>query len=150
MGGIKEAVVRHVRDLTFVGKTETNHWTIMDASHHGSIPGANSPMELLLLALGGCTGSDVASILEKKRVVYQSLEIRVKGERAATDPKVYTSIHVEYVLTGEKIPENEVKHAIDLSVTKYCSVSAMLGKTAKITHSHSIVRNGELAAKEGG
>ena len=150
MSNTKEAVVQHVRDLTFVGKTESNHWTVMDASHHGSVPGANSPMELLLIALGGCTGSDVASILEKKRVAFDRLEIRVKGERAVADPKVYTSIHVEYVLAGENVPENDVERAIELSVTKYCSVSAMLGRTAAITHSHTIVRKGERAVRGGG
>jgi putative redox protein len=91
----REAIVRHVRDLTFVGKAGSNHWTTIDSSHQGNTPAATSPMELLLVALGACTGSDVAVILQKKRVRFDNLEIRVTGERAEKDPKVYRSIHVE-------------------------------------------------------
>lgn len=136
----REAVVRHVKDLTFVGKAGSNHWTTIDASHHGSIPAATSPMELILVALGSCTGSDVVGILEKKRVRFDSFEIRVTAERAEKDPKVYTAIHVHYEVKGEDVAEKDLIHAIELSMTKYCSVSAMLKKTVALTYSHKILK----------
>jgi len=147
----REAVIRHVKDLTFVGKAGSNHWTTVDASHHGSIPAATSPMELILIAVGSCTGSDVVSILEKKRASFNSFEIRVSGERAEKDPKVYTAIHVEYVVEGDGITEKDLAHAIELSMTKYCSVSAMLKKSVALTYAHRILKNGAAAgAVKGG
>ena len=138
----REAVVRHVKDLTFVGKAGSNHWTTIDASHHGSIPAATSPMELVLVALGSCTGSDVVGILEKKKIRFNSFEIKVTAERAEKDPKVYTAIHVEYVIEGEDVREKDLVHAIELSMTKYCSVSAMLKKSVALTYSHRILKKG--------
>ena len=138
----REAVVRHVQNLTFIGKAGSNHWTTVDSSHGEVAAAATSPMELVLIALGGCTGSDVAGILEKKRVRFSKLEIKVTGERAAVDPKVYTSIHVEYCVEGAGIKENDVAHAIELSMTKYCSVSAMLKKSVTLTHSLTITDTG--------
>lgn len=141
----RKAIVRHVRDLTFVGKAGSNHWTIVDSSHHGSAPAATSPMELILVALGACTGSDVAVILKKRRVRFDNFEIRVTGERAEKDPKVYTSIHVEYLVEGADVEEKDLVHAIDLSMMKYCSVSAMLKKSVALTRSYKIVKTGGLA-----
>ena len=138
----REAIVRHVKDLTFVGKAGSNHWTAADASHHGNTPAATSPMELVLVALGSCTGSDVVGILEKKRARFDSFEIKVTAERAEKDPKVYTAIHVEYVVEGDGVSEKDLVHAIDLSMTKYCSVSAMLKKSVALTYSHKILKKG--------
>jgi putative redox protein len=137
----REATVRHVKGLTFVGKAGSNHWSAIDASHHGSIPAATSPMELVLVALGSCTGSDVVGILEKKRVRFDSFEIKVTAERAEKDPRVYTAIHVEYTIAGDDVREEDFIHAIDLSMTKYCSVSAMLKKSVALTYSHKILKD---------
>ena len=90
-------------------------------------------MELLLIALGGCTGADVVSILEKKRQRVTAYEIEVRGERRAEHPRIYTSIEVVHRIRGHKVDPKAVAHAIELSETKYCSVSAMLAVAAKIT-----------------
>lgn len=105
----------------------------------GGLGDGFSPMELVLVGLAGCTAMDVISILEKKRQNVKNFEVRVHGERAADHPKVYTSIQVEYVVTGEQIDRSAVERAVDLSVGKYCSVSAMLAKTAVIEHVITVV-----------
>ncbi|MGB6884525.1 MAG: OsmC family protein, partial [Candidatus Acidiferrum sp.] len=99
---------------------------------------APGPMELLLLALGACTATDVVSILKKKRQKLESLEVICSGERAPEPPKVWTKLEVLYRLRGA-LDENAVKRAIELSEQKYCSVSAMLQKTATLTWSHEIL-----------
>lgn len=91
-----------------------------------------SPMEMLLAALAGCTGADVVEILRKKRQDVTGLEIRVVGERPETHPRVFTEIEVTYIITGHRVDPDAVRRAIDLSEGKYCSVSAMLCKTAKL------------------
>ena len=97
-----------------------------------------SPMELLLQSLAGCTAMDVVSILQKKRQALTSFQVRVEGERADEHPKVYTKIHLKYNVNGREISEKAVTDAIELSRTKYCSVSAMLAETAEITYEVSI------------
>lgn len=98
-----------------------------------------SPMELVLMALAGCTGMDVISILEKKRQGARSLEIRVRGKRAEDHPRIYTEIEVEYILSGENLTPEAVARAIELSETKYCSVGGMLTRAARIHTSFRIV-----------
>ncbi len=97
------------------------------------------PMELLLIGLAGCTAMDVVSILQRMRQPVDGLEVRASAERAPDHPKVYTRIHLEYVIRGKGIKESAVERAIHLSETTYCSASAMLGKTAEITTSYRIV-----------
>ena len=135
----KKAVVRQIQGVTFAGKADSNHWVIMDGpeSVGGSDAGAR-PMELLLMALGGCTGSDVAAILKKKRIPLEGFEIRMNASTQEEYPRVFTDIHMEYVFFGETIPAADVERAIELSTTKYCSVSAMLKASVKITHSYTI------------
>lgn len=94
---------------------------------------AASPMELLLIALGGCTGADVFSILEKKRQRVTRYEIEVRAERRAEHPRIYTRIEVIHRVQGRAIDPRAVQHAVELSGTKYCSVSAMLGASAELT-----------------
>ena len=139
----REAVVIHVQDLAFVGKAGSNHWTTVDSAHKGKVPAATSPMEMVLIALGGCTGGDVASILEKKRVKFSKLELRLKGVRTETDPKAYTSIHVDYLVEGRHIREKDVAHAVELSMTKYCSVGAMLKKSVALTYAFTVIEAGD-------
>ena len=97
------------------------------------------PMELLLIGLAGCTAMDVVSILKKKRQSFTGLEVRVTAERAETHPKVYTRIHLEFVVKGKGADPRAVERSIELSQTKYCSASAMLSKVAEITTSYRIV-----------
>jgi putative redox protein len=100
---------------------------------------AISPMELMLIGLAGCTGMDVVSILEKKRQPPQAFSVRVRGLRADDPPRVYTEIEVEYLLWGENLQPEAVEQAIHLSEEKYCSVGAMLGKTAQIRSTYRIL-----------
>jgi putative redox protein len=97
------------------------------------------PMELLLVGLAGCTGMDVISILQKKRQPLTGLETRVTAERAEEHPRVYTQIHVEYVVKGQGVKPEAVERAIELSETKYCSAMTMLRQAAEITTSYRIV-----------
>ena len=98
-----------------------------------------SPMELVLAALGGCTGVDVVSILEKKRQPLKEFRVQVRGKRSQTHPRIYTEIEVKYLLWGERLDEQAVRQAIALSEEKYCSVSAMLKPTVKLHFSYQIM-----------
>ncbi len=98
-----------------------------------------SPMELLLVSLAGCTAMDVISILEKKRQEVTNFEVRVEGERAAEHPKVFTHIVLEFIVTGKHVERAAVERSVELSATKYCSVSAMLGQVAKIEHKITVL-----------
>ena len=103
------------------------------------------PMEVVLVALAACSGDDVLSIMNKKRQEVTDLKVNARGKRAETPPKVYTEIHVEYILRGNHLKEKDVEQAIRLSQEKYCSVGAMLGKTAKISTSFKILTSNEAA-----
>ena len=131
--------IKQIEGITFIGKGETNHWVTMDGpkQFNGSEAGSR-PMELLLISLGGCSGSDVVSILTKKRVSIDQLEINVTGDREDTHPKVFSKIHLEYVFYGNNLPVQDLERAIDLSQNKYCPISAMLRKSCEITHSYRI------------
>jgi putative redox protein len=113
----------------FVAEASSRHALVMDA---GTEKTANSPMELVLIALCGCTASDVVGILRKKREPFSSLEVSARGERASGYPAVYTEIKLTYRVGG-KVSRKAMEDAVRLSKEKYCSVSAMLEKTAKIT-----------------
>jgi len=97
------------------------------------------PMELLLVGLCGCTGMDVISIMQKKRQPFTGLEVKATAERADEHPKIYTQIHLEFIVTGEGMDPAAVERSIELSQTKYCPASAMLGEAAEITTSYQIV-----------
>jgi len=97
------------------------------------------PLELMLVSLGGCTGMDVISILQKKRQEVTSFEVRVHAERAADHPKVFTSITVEYILSGINLDPDAVDRAVELSSTKYCPAQAMLAQAVPITHKVTIL-----------
>jgi putative redox protein len=115
-------------DQRFTGVADSGHSIIVD----GDKTGGNSPMELVLIGLCGCTGYDVVSILKKKREPLASLEVRAEAERAPEPPSVYTGIRLIYRVAG-KVSRKAVEDAVRLSEEKYCSVSAMLSKTAKIS-----------------
>ena len=114
----------------FVGSATSRHSIVIDAATEKT---ANSPMELVLLGLCGCTASDVVGILRKKREPFTGLEVRARAERADGHPAVYTSIHLTYLVRGQ-VSRKAMEDAVRLSKEKYCSVSAMLEKTAKITY----------------
>src|SRR5215467_3672892 len=110
---MKTAIIRQVDGMTFTGKADSNHWVVMDGSlEEGGSAAATSPKEMVLVALGGCTGMDVASILKKKRVQLDSFELKVSAEEATTYPKIFTKIHIEYVFYGTNIRAADVERAI--------------------------------------
>ena len=131
--------VVQVRGLTFVGKSASGHWIPMDgpADFNGS-DSATRPKELLLISLGGCTGADVASILNKMRENISQFKIDIEAETATEHPKVYTKIHLTYKFWGDELKEANIEKAINLSQERYCSVTAMLQKAVEITHSFEI------------
>ena len=136
----KKAFVKQLQGITFVGKTDTNHWITMDGpeNFYGSNAGIR-PKELILISLAGCTGSDVVAILQKKKVNFTGFEINIEAEQQEEHPQVYTKIHLGYVFYGKNIQEKDVERAIELSQTKYCSVTAMLQKAVTIEHYYRIV-----------
>ncbi|DAC72582.1 MAG TPA: osmotically inducible protein OsmC [Thermoplasmata archaeon] len=135
-----KAVVKQIEGCSFIGKAESNHWVPVDSKKEfAGSDAATHPMELVLLALGSCTGCDVASILEKKKVQLKGFEIHIDAQRAEIHPKVFTSIHLEFVFFGTGLNPTHLQRAIELSQQKYCSVSAMLKASVPITTSYRIV-----------
>ncbi len=135
-----EAKVKWVQGLRFLGKSGTNHEIVMDADDkYGGTDKGMRPMDLLLVAIGGCTGMDVASILQKKRQQLNGIEIKVTGTKAETHPMKFTGIELEYIITGKDLQEEAVKKAIESSMDKYCSVKATLEGVAKINYRYTIV-----------
>ncbi|OGI54190.1 MAG: peroxiredoxin [Candidatus Muproteobacteria bacterium RIFCSPHIGHO2_02_FULL_60_13] len=126
--------------VSFAGTADSGHTVIMDGAPEagGQNQGAR-PMELVLIGTGGCTAFDVVHILRKQRQEIADCVAEINAERAETDPKVFTNIHIHFVVTGKNLDAKKVQHAIELSATKYCSASIMLAKTAKITHDFEIV-----------
>ena len=135
------ARVTHVRGLQFVGQAPSGHAIVMDGdTSAGGHDTAVRPSELLLLAIGGCSGMDIISVLKKKRQDVSGFEIQVQGEKAEDYPKKFTVITLEYVVRGRNISEDAVKKAIELSMNKYCSVKATLEGSAKISFSYRIIQ----------
>ncbi len=135
-----QAKVKWTDGLQFVGESGSGHAIVMDAD--AEVGGTNTgvrPTELLLIGLGGCSGMDVASILQKKREQVTGVEVNVKGEKADEHPKKFTDIEVEFVVSGRNLSETAVKKAVDLSMEKYCSVKATLEGVAKIKYSYKII-----------
>jgi putative redox protein len=137
-----KARVKWVEQASFLGETESNHAVLMDGP--SSAGGRNlgpRPMEMLLLGAGGCTSFDVVTILKKSRQAISDCYVELDAERAETDPKVFTRIHMHFVVTGRDIKPDAVEKAIKLSAEKYCSASIMLGQTATITHDFEVIQN---------
>jgi putative redox protein len=132
---MQTARVQWVGKERFVAQAPSGHMVALDSDRSSN--GAPGPMELLLVALGACTATDVVAILAKKRQKLDSLEVEVSGERAAEPPTVWVKLEVVYKLRGH-LDEEAVKHTIQLSEEKYCSVAAMLRKTAPITFRYEI------------
>lgn len=133
--------VVHIDGLQFVGESRSGHAIVMDADP--GVGGKNTgprPMELLLLGIGGCSGMDVISILQKKRQQVTGFEITVKGQKAEEYPKKLTDVTLEFVVKGKNISEEAVKRSVDLSMNKYCSVKATLEGSAQINFSYKIIQ----------
>ena len=135
-----ECTVRWTSGMTFLAETGSGHVVAMDGAPEGG--GRNlapRPMEVVLLGTGGCTAYDVMVILKKSGQQVTGCEVKLTSDRAESDPKVFTRIHMHFIVRGKAIKPKIVEQAIRLSREKYCSASIMLGKTAEITEDYEIV-----------
>jgi putative redox protein len=140
--GWTEVTAAWKNEMTFVGQNSIGGTVQMGTLDEK--PGIG-PMQLLLVAAAGCTGMDIVSILQKKRVNMTDMQVRVRGKRAEDYPMIWTDIHLTYLVWGKAIQPKDVEQAIQLSETKYCSVGIMLGKSARITSEFHILKPGESA-----
>ena len=142
-----KATVRWIGEARFVGESESGHSVVMDgpAEYGGRNLGVR-PMEMLLLGLGGCSAFDVVLILSKGRQGLVDCKVEIDAQRADQDPKVFTKIHMHYVVSGLGLKENQVERAVKLSAEKYCSASIMLGKSAQMSHDFEMVALAEPAS----
>ena len=132
--------IKWLDHMSFVGESGSGHSVVMDGAPDAG--GRNlgvRPLEMLLLGLGGCAAFDVVSILRKSRQQLVDCEVEIEAERADDIPKVFTKIHLHFIVSGRDLDQGKVAKAIDLSADKYCSASRMLEKTAAITHDFEIV-----------
>lgn len=136
-----KATIKWQGESSFVGTADSGHAITMDGPPDagGQNRGAR-PMELVLIGMGGCTAFDVVHILRKQRQQIVDCVAHIDAERATTDPKVFTRIHIHFVVTGKDLSAKHVERAVELSAEKYCSASIMLAKTARITHDFEIVQ----------
>jgi putative redox protein len=135
-----KARIKWVENVCFVGESASGHAIVMDGAPEGG--GRNlgpRPMETVLLGTGACTAYDVVHILKKARANITDCVVEINSERAEQDPKVFTKIHMHFIVTGKDLKPQQVERAIHLSAEKYCSASIMLAKTAKITHDFEII-----------
>lgn len=130
-----EARVKWVEDLSFVGESSSDHQIMMDGNSGDKAP---SPMEMVLIAAGGCSAIDVVSILRKGRHQVTDCEVKLTSERREEAPRLFTDINLHFIVSGKELTDKIVERAVQLSAEKYCSVSLMLGKAANITHSFEI------------
>jgi len=134
-----KAEIKRLKDLTLTGMADSGHWVPMDtAEANGGHDGGATPLELLLMGLGGCTSMDVLSILKKKRIALDDYECHVEAERQDEHPRVFTKVKIHFIFWGKNIPDEAVKRAIELSENAYCSASAMLKKATEIETSYEI------------
>ncbi len=134
-----KAVVKWIDGMMMVGQSPSGHALIMDGPE--VLGGKNlgiRPMEMLLLGMGGCTTIDIVSMLKKMRQNVVDCRVEISAQRSDEHPKVFIKIHLHFVLTGDSLDEKKISKALNLSAEKYCSASAMLGKTAKLTHDFKI------------
>ena len=135
-----KARIKWIENVAFLGETESGHAVVMDGSPEAG--GRNlgpRPMETVLIGSGACSTFDVIHILRKGREPVTDCVVELTAERALTDPKVFTSIHFHYIVTGNNLNAGKVERAIKLSAEVYCSATAMLAKTARVTHDFVIL-----------
>lgn len=134
-----KARVKWLDNMSFVGESGSGHSVVMDGPPE--LGGRNlgvRPMEMLLLGLGGCSSFDVVLILQKSKQQVMDCEVEIEAERADNEPKVFTRIHLHFIVTGRNLSTDKVARAIKLSAEKYCSASIMLAKTAEVTHDFEV------------
>ena len=134
-----KARVKWIENVSFLGEADSGHAVVMDGAPEAG--GRNlgfRPMELLLVGMGGCSSFDIVTILKKARQPITDCVAEIEAERADEIPKVFTKIHVHYVVTGHNLSASQVERAVKLSAEKYCSASVMLGKSAQLTHDFEI------------
>ena len=131
--------VKWIDGMMMVGESASGHAIVMDGPE--DLGGKNlgiRPMEMLLLGMGGCTTIDVVSTLKKMREIVSDCRVEISAQRADEHPKVFTKIHLNFIINGSNLNEKKVEKAVSLSADKYCSASIMLGKMADITHDFTI------------
>jgi putative redox protein len=134
-----KARIKWIEGVSFAGQSESGHTVVMDGPPDAG--GKNlgvRPMEMLLLGMGGCTAFDVVHILKKSRQPVTDCVAEIDADRAETDPKIFTRIHVHFIISGKGLDPKRVEQAVTLSAEKYCSASIMLGKVAEVTHDFEI------------
>lgn len=135
-----KAKIKWVEDMMFLGQSGSGHAVVMDGPP--DLGGKNMgirPMEMMLMGLGGCTSFDVMLILKRSRQEVTDCVAELSAQRAESDPKVFTKIHIHFVVTGKDLKEKMVRRAVELSATKYCSASIMLAQTVEITHDYEMI-----------
>lgn len=137
-----KATVNWTGERTFLGQVESGHAIAFGAAHGESGKPGPSPMELVLIGTGGCSAYDVVHILERGRQPVEAVSVTLDAERAETDPKVFTRIHMHFTVRGKGLDPAKVDRAVALSIGKYCSASAMMAATAELTHDVEIVAEG--------
>nr|WP_086465363.1 OsmC family protein [Oceanibaculum nanhaiense] len=127
--------VKWIDGMAFMGESGTGHALVMDgAPEYGGKNLGPRPMEMLLLGLGGCTAFDVVMILQKGRQPIEDCQVEIEAERAEDHPKVFTKVHMRYLVKGRGLSADAVNRAVELSVEKYCSATHIINKTAAMTH----------------
>lgn len=135
-----DARIKWVEGKTFVGTSGSGHSIVLGAATEpGAATPGPSPMELLLIGTGGCSSVDVVMILQRGREPVEDCECRVTAERAPEDPKVFTKIHLHFIVSGRGLSPTKVERAVQLSAEKYCSASIMMAKAAVVTHDFEVV-----------
>ena len=133
--------VKWLDNMSFVGESASGHSVVMDGPPEaGGRDLGIRPMEMLLLGLGGCSSFDVVSMLKKGRQNINNCEVEISAQRADSQPKVFTKIHLHFIVEGKDLSETKVARAIELSAEKYCSASIMLAKTAVVTHDYEVIQ----------
>jgi putative redox protein len=131
-----KAKVKWVGEELFLGTSESGHTVVLDANNGAIAP---SPMENVLISLGACSSVDVVSILQKSRQDVDGCTVEIDGTRVDTVPKLFSDIHLHFVITGHDVSEKHVERAVALSADKYCSVALMLNKSVKISHDFEVI-----------
>jgi len=134
-----KTIVSWKGNMAFEGETPRGNKVLMDASAKaGGEDRGPSPMEAVLMTIGGCTGIDVLGILEKMRLDVTDLKVEIEGDRAEDHPRVFNKLNMVYKVWGKDLPEDKIKRAVELTQEKYCSVLHMVNKTAKVTYTYEI------------
>ncbi|HCK98615.1 MAG TPA: hypothetical protein DHW42_00720 [Candidatus Marinimicrobia bacterium] len=130
-----QVTLHRAKGSTFIAKGDSNHWVVLDsAKQFGGSEAAAKPMELVLMALGGCSALDIESLINKMRTPADEFQVKITAERRDEHPKVFTRIHITFIFKGENLNRPNIEKAVKLSQEKYCSVSAMLSQAVDITY----------------